>query len=77
MLSIECSVPKLSAQAIQSISAIAKLVSIDTTIPEEKSISHPIMHFHAICDLIGFNIQYFAHVLGFPKSGLGCLGLGT
>ena len=40
--------------AIQSISAMAKLVSIDTINPAEKSISPQIEHFHAIFDLIRF-----------------------
>ena len=38
----------------QSISAIAKLVSIDTIIPAEKSVSPQIQHVHAIFDLIRF-----------------------
>ena len=42
--------------AIQSISAIAKLVSIDTINPAEKSISPQMQHFYAIFDLIRIKI---------------------
>ena len=39
---------------IQSVSAIAKRVSIDTIIPAGKSISPQIQHLHAIFDSIRF-----------------------